>query len=230
MSKLLRTALPVVLMALFSLTACNRAAPRAPAQPTLARAAATATATPRPTNSPTRTSTPQPTKSPTPTFTPTPISGAACLVGTWQVDDLSSYLAALGVAGQVQSESGPITYQFDQSGQARVTVDHFTLKVTVPVQGLSLNLTVVIDGEAAARYTAQSNQLAFSDVQLDGLTVSAGTGKRELFAGTPAEMADLFGLSLDPLFNTAAYQCRADTLAYTPPFQDARDVVLKRIR
>jgi hypothetical protein len=232
MSKLLRTALPVVLLALFSLTACRNAEPVVSLHvaPTAVWNTHTPTRTPPPTRTPLPTRTPQPTNTPAPTFTPTPISGAACLVGTWQVDDLSSYLASLGVAGQVQSESGPITYQFDQSGQARVTVDHFTLKVTVPVQGLSLNLTVVIDGEAAARYTAQSHQLAFADVQLDGLTVSAGTGKRELFAGTPTEMADLFGLSLDPLFNTSTYACRGDVLTYTPPFQDASAVTLSRVQ
>jgi hypothetical protein len=94
------------------------------------------------------------------------------------------------VPGQVLSESGPIKYQFEASGQARVTVDHFAMKVKVPVQGLSLNLTVTIDGDATARYAAnQSNQLAFSNVQLDGLTVSAGTGKRD-FHGHARRMAE----------------------------------------
>jgi hypothetical protein len=140
-------------------------------------------------------------------------------------------LASLGVAGQVQSESGPITYQFDSNGQAHVTVDRFTMKVKVPVQGLSLNLNVVIDGDATARYMAnRSNQLAFSDVQLDGLTVSAGTGKCVLIAAAPTEMADLFGLSLDPLFNTSTYTCRADTLTYMPPLQNASEVVLTRVQ
>jgi hypothetical protein len=217
--------IPVVLALL--LTACDGRA-------TVARAtsapAATATATPEPTNTPTPTYTPRPTNTATPTHTPTPISGAACLVGKWQVADLSKYVASLAVPGQVLKESGPITYQFDQNGQAHVTVDHFVMKVKTPVQGFTLNLNVVIDGEMAARYNGAADQLAFSNVQLDGLTVSAGTGKRELFAGTPTEMADLFGLSLDPLFNTSTYACRADTLKYTPPLQDASEVVLKRVQ
>ena len=62
-------------------------------------------------------------------------------------------MASLAVQGQVLSESGPITYQFDPNGQARVTVDHFTMKVKAPVQGFMLNLNVVIDGEVTARYT-----------------------------------------------------------------------------
>ena len=151
----------------------------------------------------------------------------------WQVAGgrLSGYVASLAVQGQVLNESGPVTYQFDTNGQARVTVDHFTMKVKAPVQGLTLNLNVVIDGEVTARYTGSpSDQLAFSNVQLDGLTVSAGTGKRTLFSGTPTEMADLFGLSLDPLFNTSTYSCRGDVLKYTPPLQNASEVVLKRVQ
>jgi hypothetical protein len=143
---------------------------------------------------------------------------------------LSSYVASLAVPGQVLSESGPVTYQFDRNGQARVTVDQFAMKVKAPVQGLTLNLNVIIDGEVTAGYTGASNQLAFSDVQLDGLTVSTGTGKRTLFSGTPTEMADLFGLALDPLFNTSTYSCRGDVLKYTPPLQNAREVVLKRVQ
>jgi hypothetical protein len=211
----------VLLAAVLFLSACTSStnATSAPVSPTAIPA------TPAPTN------TPQPTNTPAPTYTPTPISGAACLVGKWQVENLSGYMASLAVPGQVLSESGPITYQFDKNGQARVTVDHFTMKVKAPVQGFTLNLNVVIDGEATARYTgSSSNQLAFSNVQLDGLTVSAGTGKRELFSGTPAEMADLFGLSLDPLFNTSTYSCRGDTLKYIPPLQNASEVVLTRVR
>jgi hypothetical protein len=40
----------------------------------------------------------------------------------------------------------------------------------------------------------------------------------------------MFGLSLDPLFNTATYNCRADTLKVTPRLQDASEVVLTRIQ
>ena len=226
MLKFSRTALPAMLAAMLLVTACNgnAVATSAPVPPTAVPTTPAPTRTPQPTN------TPKPTNTPAPTSTPTPISGAACLVGKWQVEDLSRYLASLAVQGQVLGESGPITYQFDKSGQARVTVDHFTMKMKAPVQGLSLNLNVIIDGDATARYTAsQSNELAFSNVQLDGVTVSAGTGKRELFAGTPGEMADMFGLSLDPLFNTSTYSCRGDTLKYTPPLQNASEVVLKRV-
>ena len=236
MSELTRIALPALLVAMLFLTGCNsNVITLAVPAPTLAATVTPSpTRTPRPTSTPAPTNTPKPTNTPTPTYTPTPISGAACLVGAWNVEDLSSYLAALtggtNTQAQVLSGSGPITYRFATQGRARVTVDQLAMKLKVPVRGLSLNLTVTIDGDAAAGYTAgNSNQLEFSQVQLDGLTVSAKLGKQELFAGTPGEMADLVGFSLEPLFSAAAYDCRADTLKYTPPLQDAREVVLKRI-
>lgn len=132
--------------------------------------------------------------------------------------------------GQVLNESGPVTYHFDGRGQAHVTVDHFAMKVKAPVKGFSLNVNVIIDGEVDAGYTAnRGDQLAFNNVQLDGLKVSVKLGQQELFSGTPSEMADLFGISLDPLFNAATYTCRADTLTYTPPLQGAREVTLQRL-
>lgn len=223
---MLKFSLLGLLAIMLLLTACtgSAVATSAPVVPTAAPT------TPAPTRTPQPTSTLRPTNTPAPTSTPTPISGAACLVGKWQVEDLSSYIASLAVPGQVLDESGPVTYQFDRNGQVQVTVDHFVMKVKAPVQGFTLNLNVVIDGEVTARYTGTADQLAFADVQLDGLTVSAGTGKRTLFSGTPTEMADLFGLSLDPLFNTSPYSCRGDVLKYTPPLQNASDVMLKRVR
>ena len=233
MSKLSRTTLPILLAALLALAACRNAEPvvSMPIAPTAVWNTSTPTRTPQPTRTPLPTRTPKPTNTPAPTKTPTPISGAACLPGTWQVTDLSAYLSSLAVPGQVLNESGPVTYRFDKGGKAQVTVDHFAMKVKAPVKGFSLNVNVIIDGTVDAGYTAnQGDQLAFNNVQLDGLKVSVKLGKQELFSGTPSEMADLFGISLDPLFSAAAYTCRADTLTYTPPFQDARDVTLQRIQ
>ncbi len=234
MSLLVRLTAFIMLTLTLLLAACNPNAPivSVSVQPTTARATVAPTATMTPSATPTQTRTPTPTATATPTLTPTPtpISGAACLIGTWNVTDLPSYLAALGVQGQVLSESGPITYQFDAQGQAQVTVQHFAMKVKVPVKGFPLNVNVIIDGEANAGYTAsQADQLTFSNVQLDGLKVSVNLGQQELFAGTPGEMADRFGISLTPLFNAAAYDCHADTLKYTPPLQNAHEVVLERI-
>jgi hypothetical protein len=206
------------------LSACG-AAP-APSLPTALPATSTFTATPAPTN------TPKPTNTPVPT--PTPLAGSACLEGKWQVTDPAAFIASLTAqtkaAAQVLDDAGPITYQFNPDGTARVTVDQFKLKMKVPLRGLPLNLDVTIDGEATADYvTSEPNQLTFSGAQLDDIQISARVGKQALFAGTPSEMADLFGISLDPLFNSSTYDCRVDTLKYTP-LANANEVVLTRVQ
>jgi hypothetical protein len=148
---------------------------------------------------------------------------------------MSSYLASLtggtNTQAQVLSESGPITYQFDGQGRARVTVNQLLTKMRVPVGGIPLNLNVTISGTATAIYTTlDPDTLTFSDAQLGGLTVSAKLGSRQLFGGTATQVADQFGFSLAPLFSAAAYDCRVDTLKYTPPLQGAQEVLMQRIQ
>jgi hypothetical protein len=143
---------------------------------------------------------------------------------------VASLTAQTKAAAQVLADAGPITYQFNPDGTARVAVDQFKLKMKVPVRGLPLNLDVIIDGEATADYaTSEPDQLTFSDAQLDDLQISAKVGKQALFAGTAPEVAELLGVSLDPLFNSSAYDCQADTLKYTP-LANADEVVLKRVQ
>ncbi len=222
MTQLRQSQTALALAALLLLSACNPAAPAPALQP----ASPTLTAPPAPT------STPSPTSTPAPTFTPTPISGEACLKGKWQVSDpagfVNSLTAQTKATAQVLNDAGPITYQFNPDGTARVTVDQFKLKMKVPLRGLPFNLDVAINGEATANYaTRGSDQLTFSNAQLDGLKISAKAGQQELFAGTAKEMADLFGFSLDPLFNTSMYDCRADTFKYRP-LPNTTAVILKR--
>ena len=213
MTKRLPSQTALLAAALLLLAACSTATPAPAAQPA-SPASPAFTATPAPT------STPRPTNTPAPTPTPTPITGAACLKGKWQVTDPAGFVAALTTQtkanAQVLNDAGPITYEFKADGTARITADQFKMKMKVPVSGFPLNLDVTIDGEATASYAApQSDQIKFSNAQLDGLKVSANAGKQQLFSGTATEMADMFGVSLDQLFNTSMYDCREDTFKYT---------------
>ncbi len=236
MARTLRSITFITAILLLSLTACNFSAPQnaTATEPTQVVAVAVPTATAQPTSTSTVTRTPEPTNTPTATYTPTPISGAACLTGQWQVTDPANFVASLTektkATAQVLNNAGPITYQFKPDGTAHINADQFKLKMKVPVSGFPINLDVTINGEATANYAApSSDQLKFSNAQLDGLHISAKVGNRELFAGTANEMADMFGFSLDPLFNTSMYDCRADTFKYRP-LPDASAVILKRMQ
>ncbi len=232
MSRAARSIPLVTLTLLLSLAACSFTAPAPPplVEPTPLPPTLMPTATAQPTLTPTPTNT----STPTATYTPTPISGAACLVGTWHVTDPADFVAALTektkATAQVQADAGPLTYQFNPDGTARITADQFKLKMKVPIGGFPISLDVTIDGAATTAYAApSSDQLQFSNAQLDGLHISAKAGKQEVFSGTANEMADMFGFSLDPLFNPSLYDCRANTFKYRP-LSDAPAVILSRIQ
>jgi hypothetical protein len=98
------------------------------------------------------------------------------------------------------------------------------------VQGVALDIVVSITGRATANYTlSDPNKITFSNPQMGDLKFSATLNGQELFAGTPDEMAAMFGVSPDPKYNTFTYECSGDTLKYTPPVKNAKPLTFKRV-
>jgi hypothetical protein len=233
MFRLRHAALIVICLALFA-TACSSSATAtsAPIQPTTQPAA---TATTAPTNTPSPSPTPQPTATIAPTVTPAPAQGAACLVMTsWQLADMSAYftgvMAQAGNGTKFVGQDGSITYVFGNDGVASVEADNFMMTLAVDVQGVALDIVVSIAGRATANYTlSDPNKITFSNPQMDDLKFSATLNGQELFAGTPDEMAAMFGVSPDPKYNTFTYECSGDTLKYTPPVKNAKPLTFKRV-
>lgn len=230
----------ITLMLALLLAACGGNAatvtPAAPASP--------ATSAPAPTSVPTSvpvapTATPLPTAVPTATTAPTatpvpPATGNACLVGTWELSDMSQYMqsvmATSGSAVSLVGQSGRITYVFGADGSAKVTAQDFTMKMAMTVEKLTFELDVVMSGGATSTYAATADKVTFADGELQDLKVSATMNGTELFKSTPAELAAMFGVSPDAKYSTFGYQCSADTLVYTPPIDNAQPVVMKRVQ
>lgn len=214
------------------LTACaGTAATPAPA-PTSAPAPTTQpTATTVPTAVPTNTPVPTPTTAPT--ATPLPATGSACLVGTWQLSDMSVYMQSImaksGSAVSLVEQTGGLVYTFAADGTAHAEAQDFTMKMTMTVEKLTFDLNVTISGAADSQYTATDDQITFSNGEVKGLKVSATMNGTELFSSTPDELAAMFGVSPDPKYNVFGYQCSGDTLVYTPPVEDVQPVVMKRM-
>jgi len=100
----------------------------------------------------------------------------------------------------------------------------------VDTQGVVLDIVVSINGRATATYTlSDPDKITFSNPQLGNLTFSATLNGKELFTGTPDEMAAMFGVSPDPKYNTFPYECSGDTLKYTPPVKNARPLTFERV-
>ncbi len=231
------------LIALLMVTACGgpaaTPAPAAPAASTMPAVAA-ATRAPAPTSVPTvaptatPTATPVPTATPAPTATPLPPSNSACLVGTWELSDMSQYMQSViaqsGGAVEFVGQTGRITYVFGADGSAKVDAQDFSMKMSMTVEKLTFELNITISGGATSTFTATDETVTFSDGELRGLKFSATMNGTELFNSTPAELAAMFGVSPDPRYNTFGYQCDATTLTYTPPIDAAQPVVMKRLQ
>jgi hypothetical protein len=236
MFRLRYVVLIVICLALFA-TACSSGATATPApvRPTAPAAVAAATATTVPANTPAPSPTPQPTATAVPTVTPAPAQGAACLVmTTWQLSDMSAYftgvMAQAGNGAKFVGQDGTITYVFGNDGVASVEADNFKLTLAVDMQGVALDIVVTITGRATANYTlSDPNKVTFSNAQTGNLKFSATLNGQELFAGTPDEMAAMFGVSPDPKYNTFTYECSGDTLKYTPPVKNAKPLTFKRV-
>lgn len=224
------------------LSACSSApATTAPAAPASAPTTAAATAAPAPTTTPTiaptvaPTNTPAPTATTAPTATPLPASSSACLVGNWELDDMSTYMQSVmaksgsATATTLVGQTGRLLYTFGADGQAHAEAQDFTMKMSMEVQKLKFDLNITISGSADSQYTATDNTVTYSNGKTKNLKVSATMNGTELFNSTPAELAAMFGVSPDPKYNTFGYQCEGGTLTYTPPIADAQPVVMKRV-
>jgi hypothetical protein len=219
------------------LSACSSApattAPAGPAPTTAAPTASAPTAAPTivPTVAPT--DTPAPTATTAPTATPLPASGSACLVGTWELSDMSTYMESVmaksGSAVTLVGQTGGFVYTFGADGNAHVEAQDFTMKMSMDVQKLKFDINITISGAADSQYTATADKVTYSNGKVNGLKISATMNGTELFSTTPDELAAMFGVSPDPKYNTFGYQCDGDTLVYTPPIADAQPITLKRV-
>lgn len=179
-----------------------------------------------------------PTETPVPvtdTPVPAPASGAACVVGTWEMADMGAYMASIipsaaGAAIDVTGQEGFLRYTFSDDGTVAFNADNFVLHFAISISGAAFNLDVSINGTGTATYSGDdAGNLQFSNASTEDLTFSASLNGTELFSGSSTELAGLFGASPDGGSATIVYECQGDTLRYTPPVANAQPVVLRRI-
>ena len=212
-------------------------APLTPASTTIPKATTVPAEPARPTATliPTATLNPTDTPVPTPTALPAPATGATCLMGTWEVTDMSNYFAGVMSGADnmasIVDQSGQLLYSFAPDGRAAIKAKSFQEQVDVKMQGMTFKVVVAMNGQATSTYTTQDpDKFVFSDANSSGFKLSATVNGQDMFTGTTAdELAAAFGVSSDPKYNTTLYQCDGDTLKITPPVTDARPIILKRV-
>ena len=166
------------------------------------------------------------------TAPPFPVaSGAECLVGTWELADLSEFMASVLPP---QSEgtltykgtSGTAYYMFKSDGTAGVQAED--LKVDYQLGGgLNLDIQVSLNGTGTADYTvAQGHLLSTTNVNIDDLAMVLTMG------GIPTGDGTTLG-GMVPFFGETAtatpFTCTPTTLTYTPVTEGAQAVVFTRI-
>jgi hypothetical protein len=186
-----------------------------------------------PTPVPTPTAIPQPTQ---PQPTPAGI-GAACVVGTWQIDNLSEYLQTAlpqmidGADVQVEETSGKLTYTFNADGTTLGKADNFNIKATVTSNGIKLPGQISVNGSSQGKYQVDDSQgiITLTDVSPGDLAVSATVAGITAVKNTPITNLFLLG-SQETGYGSVNYDCVGNTLKVTVNFKNEgpRVVVLQR--
>ncbi|MDX1613286.1 MAG: hypothetical protein R3300_03190 [Candidatus Promineifilaceae bacterium] len=191
----------------------------------------TATAVP-PTETP-----PPPTETPVPTPQPTDTVAAAasdsCLVGSWEIAEFGNYMeSVLQGVGNIEfvGQEGAVRFDFGADGQASVTADNFVTSYAGNVAGVTLDVSVSVNGEGAADYTIVDNQIFYSNPIGQGLTFAATLGGNEVFSYQVDNIGELFGMgNVNPDEEPFTFICEGDSLLYTPPVEGAAPVELVRV-
>ena len=158
-------------------------------------------------------------------------SGAACLVGTWELADLSEFMASVLPP---QSEgtltykgtSGTAYYMFNSDGTAGVQAED--LKVDYQLGGgLNLDIQVSLNGTGTADYTvAEGHLLSTTNVNIDNLAMTLTMGGMPTGDSTPlGGMVPFFGETA----TATPFTCTTTTLTYTPVTEGAKAVVFTRV-
>jgi len=173
------TAIPVVLVTLFTLSACNLPIPSStPTDPALTPPSATMT---------------DPTSS-------SGTAGGSCLVGNWQVTNYPEYIASLtnmfpagtDMTINDQGSTGKIQLGFGADGAANFTADNFTEKLSIVSTASNSTMEIPIDiamnGTSTSTYSVSGDQISFSNQDQGSLDMSIS------IMGSPTSMdAGIFG-------------------------------------
>jgi hypothetical protein len=160
----------------------------------------------------------------------------ACLNGTWQISNLSSYvIAALppDLAEEYNVEyketSGSATLTLTPDGRISMQFNQLIFLFDATVSFFTVPLTVAIDGEVRGAYSVQGDVLTTSQMDTSGLTAVAQAVGQDVVP--PDQVISLIPL-VQPPFNTAIYTCAGDTLQLKFPAlaEDFPPLVFQRVK
>lgn len=152
-----------------------------------------------------------------PTLTADPsIAAKACLVGNWEIGDLSPYILAAippDMAEQYKLQykgaSGKAYFTLSPNGELDIQADQLEMLFEAQASIFTVPISVRVDGEASGTYSVDENRLTTSNVDTSRLTASAqAMGNDLLDSGQILNAIPL----LRPPYNSAEFTCAGDRL------------------
>lgn len=154
------------------------------------------------------------TPQPQPTLTQ---ASTSCLVGSWEIQDLSPYvMAALAnvtdpsVNATYKSTSGHAIYRFYPDGTIQIKAQNFQLFFDLKASIFTVPLIISVDGEANGNYQAHENTLTTDSINTSQLSASAKAAGQDM--ADPSQIISSIPL-ITPPFNSAVYTCQDNHLS-----------------
>lgn len=149
--------------------------------------------------------------------TPDPLDSAkACLVGTWEIKDLSSYVIAAIPPELVaqynlkyRETSGKAELSLTPDGRISLAFDGLIFLFDASVSVFTVPLTVGIDGDINGEYSLDGATLSTSGMNTSGVTAVAQALGQDVVDS--AMIKSVIPLVQSP-FNQAVYTCTGNTL------------------
>ncbi len=188
---------------------------------------------------PTATPLPTPTVPVAPTLPPAAAVTTAdsCLVGTWTINDLGTYLlgalppevAANGIT--VKSIAGSLYYQFTADGKAIGVADNFVITADAKLSSdMPVEMQINVGGSTTSSYTADpaGGVLTLTDLSAGGLTASVKAAGIPIVSDVP--LPSLFSMDAQATTASTSYQCTPTnlTFTFTTPETGVRQIILTR--
>lgn len=155
------------------------------------------------------------TEAPTQMVAPS-IAGASCLVGVWEIGDLSPYILAAiprDTAEQYnltyQGANGRALFTLSPNGNLDIQADQMELLFEARASILKVPISVKVEGEARGKYRVDENRLTTSEMDTSGMTASAQALGNDLIDS--AQILNAIPL-LSSAANTAEFTCAGDLL------------------
>lgn len=164
------------------------------------------------------------------------VIGAACVPGTWQINNLPEYLQLFlpqvveGAAVTVEEISGNLTYTFRADGTSTGRADNFNIKAQVETNGLKLPGQILVAGTSNGSYQVDDTQgiLTLNELNAGDLKVTASVAGMTVVRDMPVNNLMTIGGTGG---TWVAYQCIGNTMQVTVEFPNTgeRVVTLQRI-